>query len=244
MTELKRYLNFCKKDLPWMLVWIGFFWFLGVVMQSIFMVALFRADQAYASVGSIMAFVGLLVGMLTRSNLNSHTQFRLAIAMGSTRRAYLVWNTVLVFLEGLVGLAAALALTFLDDAVLTALLPTWTNAFPIADFFCSGWVLLASVGAVAAMTLLQIFLTALTNRFGMRAFFVVWLVTWGGSMVVTATIDAAETGTHTILDRLGTLIFRFGSAIGPLGWLCVGIAALLICAAVGVMMLRKAEIRF
>ncbi len=237
MTQGKMYLKYYARDLPWMGFWIGVFWLFGVAFSAL-ITFLFRDDQSFGCMGGFMALLGLLVAVLAAGNTNSHIRFRLAVAMGSTRQGYLVWNTVLTLAEGLVGAVVVVALARLEVWAFTALLPGWTNDFDFGQFLTPRVLLPLAVGMAAV----QLLITALTNRFGMRAFAVVWLAVWLGSMALSSAVNQYQDGEGTLLAGIGAVLLRIGRAVGPTGGIWAGVAALVICAIVGVLMLRKAEI--
>ncbi len=70
----------------------------------------------------------------------------------------------------------------------------------------------------------------------------VWLAVWLGSMALSNAVSQHRDGEGTLLAGLGAVLVRIADALGPNGAMIAGAAALVICAIVGVLMLRKAEI--
>ena len=63
------------------------------------------------------------------------------------------------------------------------------------------WQVLALL--LVALPLVTLFFTGVTQRFGTKGFGVLWLLLWGGCMLIPAALGSAADGGTSLLARLG-----------------------------------------
>lgn len=218
------------------LFWQGIFFLVGIVMVAVINTFI-NEDPTFACMGTLMALVGTLVGAMARGNLNGHTRFRLAISMGNTRKSYLICDPIVTALTSAVGIFAAWLMYQAEKALFTAIYPTFENDLPLEIVFT--WkILLLIIGLTVVMDLV---ISAMMQRFGAKGFLVMWFCFCGLFMVLPRMAEAYESGSSSILARIGGFILTAIKTVPVKGWIAIGIAFVLALLTFSVCTFRKAE---
>ena len=233
-----RYFRAARRDPLWVLGWVTGFWLFGVVLVLIIN-ATVNDEQDYACMGSLFALAGLLPGVLLRGNWSGYVRFRLAVTMGQTRRSFLLWDTVITLLTAVAGIFAAWVLWHGEAGLYRLLYPGYTNDIPMEAVF--RWPVIAAV--LAALPMVTLFFTGVTQRFGTKGFGVLWILLWGGCLLIPAAVGRAAEGGSSLLARLGDGVLWLAGLLPPVVWGGVGAAALIAAAAAGILSLRTAEVK-
>lgn len=196
-------------------------------------------DPDYACLGTLFSCIGIAVGMLVQGNNTLSGRFSLAVAMGQTRRSFLLWDTVITALTGALGLLAAWGLYLLENALYQALYPGYENDIPMELFF--RWQVLLPV--LIGMCVLVLILGAFHQKFGMKVFTSAWLILCFGFMVIPRAIHRAVDGGTSLLARIGSGLLWLIRALSPAAWATVGVAIVLALLAFSVQVFRRAAVR-
>lgn len=235
---LMKYIRANRTAPLYMLLWQSVFFAVGVVMVLIIN-AILNEDPNYACIGSLLALVATLFGTITRGNLNGHVRFRLAVSMGETRRSFLLCTPIITAGISLIGILTAWIMYLAEKALYTAIYPDFVNDMPMEDVF-SGVVILC---LVASTVVLDLVMSALMQRFGNRGFLSIWLIFCGLFMVLPRMIDAYQSGSTSLLARIGGFILTAITTIPVKGWIAIGIIFVLALIGFSVNTFRKAEVR-
>lgn len=234
----KRYLRAARRDPLWMLGWVGGFWLFGTILVLIIN-ATVNDERDYACMGALFSLAGLLPGTLSRGGGSGHVRFRLAVIMGQTRRSFLLWDTVITLLLTGMGLLFSWGLWHVESGLYRLLYPGYADDLPLGLVF--NWrVLLLLMVVLAVMT---VFFTGITQRYGTKGFGLLWLLLWGGCMVIPSALGSAADGGTSLLARLGSGILQLAGVSPPAFWVVAGVVLLVGLAATGVLSLKKAEVR-
>ena len=107
------------RDMAFFAACIGISWLCGAALSAVLVYFLFQPGDGYVAFGTFCALLGLFVAVVACRNQNANTRYQLAVAMGQSRRGYLLTEIVSKFLQCLLslGLAALLHLAELGFVV-------------------------------------------------------------------------------------------------------------------------------
>ncbi len=234
---LMKYIRANRAAPLYTLLWQAIFFVIGLGMVA-FINGFLNEDPTYACMGSFFALIATLIGTLARGNLNGHTRFRLAVSMGSTRRSFLLCNPIITALTGLIGILVAWILYLCEQALYGVFYPGFENDMPLDALFSWLGILLF----VAVTVVLDLVMSALMQRFGVKGFLAVWLIGCGVFVLFSHMIGAHTDGSTSILARIGAVILTVVTVVPWQGWIAVGVILVLALLVFSVNTFRKAEI--
>jgi len=91
--------------------------------------------------------------------------------------------------------------------------------------------------------LLELVLSALTQRFGQKGFLVIWIGYCALVLIFPRMIDAYQSGSTSILAKIGGAILTAITTIPLKGWIAIGVVIVLALLAFVVNTFRKAEVK-
>ena len=235
---MRRYFRAAWRDPLLSLIWVAGFWLFGVILVLLINTTV-NDERNYACMGTLFSLAGILPGTLLRGNQSGHVRFRLAVTMGQTRRSFLLWDTVITILVAFVGVFAAWVLWHGETGLYRLLYPGYTNDIPMEAVF--RWPVIAAV--LAALPMVTLFFTGVTQRFGTKGFGVLWILLWGGCLLIPAAVGRAAEGGSSLLARLGDGVLWLAGLLPPLAWVGVAAAVLIAAATAGILCLRTAEVK-
>ncbi len=238
MKTIKKYLKLSRKDLLYLLLWQLAGFAMGVIMVLLIN-AFLNKDPDYAPMGTLFGAMFTFVGGLLRGNLGTKTRLGLAVAMGQTRRSFLLWDTLLECLIFALGLLSCRLLAWGELGLYALLYPGFENGLPLDTIFTWPVLLLLEAGMVSV----NLFFSMLHARFGAKAYSFMWLGVWVLGMLFSQSVSAAEDGRGGILALAGRGFIALAGLLNWQGWLAVGLAFLAALAAGGVAGLYKAEVK-
>lgn len=209
---------------------------LGVVMVCIIMHV--DADPgSWFCMGTLFCCLVGVVFQLIRGAFGYSTEFQLALAMGCTRREFMVSYFLRALISGAIVLALTRLVYSLELHLYTALFPQYGNDADFSVIFRWNVLLIA----IFAMALIPMFLGSLYSRYGkkgMAAFYVIWLF----CCFVLPRMFHEEFGPG-VLDqvafRLRHIIFLVPAPI----WIVLGLAAAAAMAAATVIFGRTQPVK-
>lgn len=239
MKQLKRYAQLAWFDLPYMaLITVGIF-AIGMVMALLICAFFVTRSDGFGMVGTSMGFVGILVAVLIRHNLNPHTRLFIALIMGESRRSYLFFDTVTAAAECLLLCALLWVLGHVEIAVYHILLPGWQNEMNVLSYFRPDTIAVF----IAALVTLNLFWTALMGRFGIKGFFLTWFPLWLLMVLMAPAIDAAQSGERSLLGLIGKGMLWVIDACSFIPWQAIVAAAVAVILALSAALLRRIAVR-
>ena len=160
-------------------------------------------------------------------------EFNMAISMGATRRAY-VGSYALFNMAELAGLELLLfVLGKIESALMRVIYPQCEVILDLTQYLQWKYLLAVIVG----MTIVELFLGAVTLRFGMKAFWAIWAI-WMFVTLVPAKLienEALAAKMHQFGMQIG-----FGNIVQYL--VVVGVIAAVIMAVLGWNFLKKQSV--
>lgn len=240
MNTLQNELRASAPDVKWMALCVGIAYLCGVAIM-LFLARLMMDAPEYFAMGLCFGLLGLLIGVLTRRNMNPHIRLRLAVGMGETRRAFLAADAVMTALETLVCLGALYLLGRLELGLFRLI--EGDGMVVIADVIAVvyRWQVVAAI--TVGVVVFNFFLTALTNRFGMKGFLVIWLPLCLMNPILTPAINAAQSGSRSILAMLGRGVLWLIDVLSPVPWQVLVATLALFLLLVGWLLARRCEVR-
>ena len=240
MNTLQNELRASAPDIKWMALCIGIGYGFGVALMVLLARLLLGAPE-YFAMGLCFGLLGLLVGVLTRRNLNPHVRLRLAVGMGETRRAFLAADAVITALETLVCLGTLYLLGRLELGLFRLI--EGDGMVVVADVIAMvyRWQVVAAI--TAGMAVFNFFLTALTNRFGIKGYLVIWLPLCLLNPILTPAISAARSGSRSVLALLGHGVLWVIDTLSPVPWQVLVTTLALFLLLVGWLLARRCEVR-
>lgn len=239
MNTFCKYLRARRTAPLYVLGWQGAFFLLGVLMVVIIN-AFVNDDPDYATMGTLMSMCGALGGTMVQGNMTGAVRFRIAVSMGQTRRSYILCDTVFQALLSAFAMVVAFCLNLAEKGLYRLLYPTYTLDLDPGQYVFQ-WK--AVLGIVVLLTLLPFIFTGVTQRFGVKAFGIVWMVFCFGFMLIPQSIVQATDGGTSLFAKLGSGILFVMHLLSPVGWVCVGVAVLLAGVALSARWLVRAEVR-
>lgn len=240
MKQLKRYARLACFDLPYMaLITVGIF-ALGVAMAMLICVFFVTRSDGFGMLGTSMGFVGILVAVLVRHNLNPHTRLFIALIMGESRRSYLFFDSVTAAAECLLLCVLLWVLGHVEIAAYHILLPGWQNELNMLSYFRPDTI---AVFIVALVTL-NLFWTALMGRFGIKGFLLTWFPLWLLMVLMAPAIDAAQSGERSLLGLIGGGMLWVIDICSFIPWQAIVAAALVVILALSAALLRRIAVKF
>lgn len=237
MDFFLRHLRANRDGVLVMLAMQGFLFLLGVLIV-LGVNAFLNDDQDYAAIGSMMALMGTVFGGLIRGS-GAPCRYRMAVSMGHTRRAYILFDPVVTALNCLVGIGAAWVLSRLELGLYSLLYPGWTLDFDVFGSF--RWQYIPAF--VAAICVVDFCLGALQMRFGPKGFAAVWFPLCFGPMVLINCVNAVKEGSGSLLAQIGRGVLFLAGLLSPAAWCAVGAVIVLALVALSVLCYRTAEVR-
>lgn len=237
MTFLK-YARASRKAPLYMLCWqLGFFLF--GLMVVLVINAFLNDEKDYACMGSLMAAIATIVGVLARGNSTLSSRFSMAVSMGQTRRAFLLWDTVITALTAALGLLVSWCLYLLENLLYGVLYPGFENGISIDGLY--RWQVLLPIAA--GLCVFSLVMGAVQQRFGVKGFGVLWLVFCVSCMLVPQALNQSLEGGNSLFARFGGALLWSFSLLTPVMWACVGAAVVLVLLAASVLSFCRAEVR-
>ena len=170
MTEtLRAELRLASRDIPWLAAIVGGTYLFGVALM-LGICLIFHISE-YGPMGTFFALLGILVAILARRNLNPHNRLRLAVCMGEPRMRFAAADALVTAIETAVSVGAVYGLGLLEFLLYRSLFGGNGDVLDAINLFQWQYALMF----VLAMTVFNLFLTALLNRFGIKVFFFIWI---------------------------------------------------------------------
>ena len=235
MTLLK-YIRANRTAPLYTLMWQAIFFAVGLGMVLIINTFL-NEDPTFACMGSLMALVATLIGSMARGNLNGHVRFRLAISMGCTRTSYLLCDPIVTALTSLIGILVAWIMYLGEKALYTVLYSGFENDIPLDEVF--SWKVILII--IAVTVVLDLTMSAMMQRFGTKGFLGIWLGFCALFMILPRGIDAYQSGSTSLLAKVGECFMNAIVTIPGKGWIAIGVAFALALVTFAVLTFRKAE---
>lgn len=235
---IKNYLLAAKKAPGYLLMWQA----IGLAVGTLIVTGinfLFNDDNTYFCIGTLMAAMAGLAGIIGQNNLSGSTRFRLAVSMGMTRRSFLVGDTLVSALLMALAFLSCWVFYYVERWFYEAVFPGCVMEISLDLLF--DWRVMA--GATALLLLLQLFFTGITQRFGQKGFTTVWLVCCFGFVFIPQSVGLATDGKTSLLAQVGHGILWAANMLTPVVWAVLGgiVAALALVASV--CWLWRAEVR-
>ena len=145
----------------------------------------------------------------------------------------------ITLLVAVIGIFTAWVLWHGESYLYRLLYPAYTNDIPLEVVF--RWQIMAVV--LLALPMVTLFFTGITQRFGTKGFGVLWLLLWGGCMLIPAAVGSAADGGTSLLARMGGGVLWLAGILPPLAWACMGAAVLIAAAVAGILCLCTAEVK-
>lgn len=232
---MKKYLYRIQRDCRYLLFFQLAMFAVGVLMVLIITRTLADVDRSYASVGALTSLSGLIL-----VTIGSWYDMSLYVSMGVTRKSFLLWDLAEGLLLSVQGVVTVLLLGWAEEALYTAILPGWTNALPMMDYFSEylGWgnVLLLLLAVLVS----RFFNIAVFRKLGQQGGTFVFL----GAILLFAfgpsAISSYRNGSTSILARIAGFFLENISAVG---WDIIGAVAIAAMAVIAYLYLRRVEVR-
>ena len=244
MRDIRVTWRIHRKDFYFLAICVLVGWGIGVVTALLCMHFLMEPGEGFATIGALFAFFAIAVGLLARGNQNSSTRYALAISMGQTRRAYLLWDSLAGFLECLVFTGGVLLLGRAERALYLALYPEEEDVLDFIGFFAeyryAVWIVLL---ACAVFVCLDLLLTALMLRFGRKGMFVFLVPIWAMTLIINPALNAVRGNPGSLMAMLGEWFIRLGGFLSGIGGVVAGAVLALVLVGGSVAYLLRAPVQ-
>lgn len=235
MKTFKKYWSIFRKDLAMTAFFQMIVFLLGMALVAIIN-ATVNTDPDFAPLGSFLAFIVAVI--LDIFQVKSPRMF-LVVSMGQTRRSFLICDTLFRLVCFVITMALCRLLYLIETGIFVRLYPGFENGLPWHKVF-SLPIMALLAAAIAGVGLL---LTMFSTRFGTKALALAMMTLWLLLVLSSRAIGAAGDGEAGMLAVLGQEIVGLSGAVSGTGWLCIGFGLTILLGAVGVLGLRRVEIR-
>ena len=204
----------------------------GIIVMMIIRANTMEENEC-VTLGMLIAMVALVFVHFFGIIFSFVGEFNMAISMGATRRAY-VGSYALFNMAELAGLELLLfVLGKIESALMRVIYPQCEVILDLTQYIQWKYLLAVIVG----MTIVELFLGAVTLRFGMKAFWAIWAI-WMFVTLVPAKLienEALAAKMHQFGMQIG-----FGNIVQYL--VVVGVIAAVIMAVLGWNFLKKQSV--
>ncbi len=238
MNTLKKYFCASRKDLVPLLLWQLAGFFMGLIMVLIIN-AFINEDMDFAPVGTFFAFLFTFFGVFLRGNQTSKTRLSLAVCMGQTRKSFILFDTVFMAILFLLGIAFIRVLGLMELWLYVRIYPGYVNDIPLDNLFQLPVIMLLCIAVMG----IYLFFTMINIRFGAKKSGLIVAVLWIGTLLVSRTLDAAKEGEGGIFAALGRGAMTLAGLFTWQIWVAVGVVLAVCLGVLGILGLRKVEVR-
>jgi len=183
-----------------------------------------------------MSLCGILGSIFIQS---SGVCFRMAVSMGRTRRAFLLWQPLLSMLTVLLGMLVSWCLYQIENMFYHVIYPDYIEELIVEVVF--QWWIVALTAVI--LSVIGLLIGALQIRFGANGMAVFWIIFFAGCWVLPHAVNQAKDGRTSLMARLGGGILTAVNRMTPVAWCGVGLAAFISAVIFSVAVYRNAEIR-
>ena len=169
-------------------------------------------EDGYGQIGAMLAlmlgyiFCGL-AGSLTMAN-----DFNLAIAMGKTRKHFILAKYLLIAGNMLMTLVVALLIGLFENWIYTTIYPGIGNEFDVTGFLLKPGVILCAVFFLSMLTLL---LGSILLKYSTKAFTIIWLgwmvICFGITRLSDAMVDGETSALKELLQNTADFVGKFSA---------------------------------
>ena len=235
MRGLRIALQMARREVFYIVFWTVLMWAIGVAMVLALTAFLFEPGDGYVLFGSVFSFIGALAGIVSSRNLNGNTRFSLAVSMGQTRKAFLLWNSALKVGESIGAMLLIYLLSQVESGLYQYLFPGEENVLQfVGEMFLGKWTVWILAGSAVGFALVDLLLMSLMLRFGMKVLYVIIFSACFLPGLCSKAATAYETQDSTLMAQLGGLLVqmvRFFTTAAGIGVL-IAAAILMVFAAV------------
>ena len=233
-----------KREVVYIVFWTVLMWAIGVAMVLVLTAFFFEPGDGYVLFGSFFSFIGALAGIVSSGNLNGNTRFSLAISMGQTRREFLIWNGLLKILESAGAMLLVFLLSQAENELYQHLFPGEENVLRFAgEMFLGKWTVWILAGSTVAFAVIDLVMTALMLRFGMKILYVIIICTCFLPGLFSNAISAYEAQSNTLMAQLGGLLAGMVQFFTAAAGIAVLIAAVVLALAAASAYLLRAPVK-
>ncbi len=207
------------------------------------MMGIFSREPFFIPLGTMMAVGAAVVSGVIFPAYYFSCGYEQALAMGCTRGRFLAGSLALSLVHIVLMLAAASLAILADMGFYRAFYPQIYAAIDWTDF-PSGGVLAGGLALAAAVLLcFGLFLGAALQRWGKRAFWVLWGICMAASFLSGPMVHLAKDGEASLLGRIAGSVGHALAFLPGMVYLCFAGAVLLAAGVFGAVLLLRGSIR-
>lgn len=219
VQAIKRQFQVQWKDWAWLNVVI---FGCGIVGCVLFYIIANTGDERitdWFAMGTVLAGLFSIIFLMVLSVVQMPLHFNIQIAMGSTRKQFMVSWLAVGVAEAVVAVLLVMGICFCENkvcAVLYAGLPNEINFLP--------YLLKYGVLVAAAAMILGTFAGALIMRFGRVAFWILWALWMFICLGLPGMEEAALSVPDSFYGKIGTVLMQFVRGISANTWVALAVA--------------------
>lgn len=213
----------------------------GIVgMIIVFIIMKTEGDEAsYAAIGSLLTLMFGAMIVIVVGIISVQMDFNVAISMGKTRKYYVPAQYLLYMASWALCLGIATILALVEEYLYPSLYPNAESEISMMFLVSEPGITFGLLLLVPAVIMLA---GSLVLKFGMKSFWVLWIIWMFGCVGLPRIISAAEDAPDSFWGRAGVAFVNFfknmsGTEIG-IGMMVLAIAGL----ATSFLLLRKQRV--
>lgn len=205
----------------------------GNVLNAVIVVL---GAERYAILGSFLALVLWAAYTFFAEAFSLEKQFGMAVAMGRTRREFLLSHWIMLILNTAIELLVIFCLNIVEKAAAGVFYRGLPCGFDLVSQFCDYRIILAALLLAPATGL---FLGMLLTKFQIKAFWGIWLVWMAGSIFLPKLAHGITENPDSIPARIVMTVLEGIAGLGAYGQLAAAAVVSLIFLLVSVTVLEK-----
>lgn len=211
---------------------------IGIIIMLIIM-AVAGEEEEYLAFGALMVAMISIVLILFAGVFSLHMDFNLAISLGKTRKYYVPAKYLLTVVNCLACTIISLLIGLFEEFLYAKLYPNARCLFSI-DFLLKYPAVM--VGVVLLIPMVVLLLGALFIKFGMKFFWICWVLWMLSFTVLPRMITAVAHKQDSFLAKTGSAIVQFFSGFNQTQAIIALIVAVVVGMAGAYLLLRKQRV--
>ena len=191
IEQIKKEINVQRVNFKSMGISLLSLYIFGFVVSLI--VIVFSGDDYYVPIGGIVAATGGLIFNLLTVAIQMLTGFNLAVSMNISRKRYFSTFFATSYTMGILYFAGVVVLLLIDKVLITMLYPHLEYRVGFIQTLGASNLIFITLGGGVAIVVIGMFIAAVMQKWGVKAFWSLWVVWMFGFTVLPRMIESRAT---------------------------------------------------
>jgi len=212
------------------------------ILGMIMLVIIVRFDDTIDKVfelGSIIAFCASLFTTFIMVFATFGVSFNNAICMGRTRKAYVTSYVTVTICMTCSIIIIAFLFTIVEKALCTVIYPNYVFEYVALNHITP----LIIVAVILVEVIVPMFIGTLLARYGMKAFWIMWVIWMFGFTVLPRMISNIDINDNSVIGNIGNKLVSELGGISIASWYTVGGILLILMFVTTINLIRKQGVK-